>query len=86
MTQHATGTFDVKIAPQKPDNPPAEASGLGRMSMDKQFHGDLEAASKGEMLSLLIATSAPAVTLQWSALPARCRAAPGALPSSTMPL
>ena len=53
MTQHATGTFDVKIAPEKPDNPPAEASGLGRMSIDKQFHGELEAASNGEMLSLL---------------------------------
>ena len=53
MTQRATGTFDVKIAPQKPDNPPAEASGLGRMSIDKQFHGDLEAVSQGEMLSLL---------------------------------
>jgi len=49
----ATGTFDVKIVPQKPDNPPAEASGFGRMSMDKQFHGDLEAVSQGEMLSLL---------------------------------
>ncbi len=52
MTQ-ATGTFDVKIVPQKSDNPSAEASGLGRMSMDKQFHGDLEAVSQGEMLSLL---------------------------------
>ncbi len=53
MTQHATGSFEVKMAPQKPDNAPAEASGLGRMSIDKQFHGDLEATSKGEMLSFL---------------------------------
>jgi hypothetical protein len=51
--QHATGPFEVKIEPQKPDNPAAEASGLGRMSIDKQFHGDLEATSKGEMLSVL---------------------------------
>ena len=51
--QHATGTFDVKIAPQKPDNPIEEASGLTRMTLDKQFHGDLEAVSKGEMLSIL---------------------------------
>jgi hypothetical protein len=50
-TQHATGTFDVKITPQKPDNPPAEESKVGRMSIDKQFHGDLEATSKGEMLA-----------------------------------
>lgn len=53
VTQHATGSFDVKMEPQKPDNAPAEASGLGRMSIDKQFHGDLEATSKGEMLSFL---------------------------------
>lgn len=53
VEHRATGSFDVKIEPQKPDNAPAEASGLGRMSIDKQFHGDLEATSKGEMLSLL---------------------------------
>jgi hypothetical protein len=50
MTQHATGPFEVKIAPLDPafkfdENP------IGRFSFDKQFHGDLEATSKGEMLS-----------------------------------
>ena len=45
----ASGTFDVKLSPQPMDNK-ADAS-LGRMSLDKQFHGDLEATSKGEMLS-----------------------------------
>ena len=49
----ATGSFDVKMAPQKPDNPQAEAAALGRMSLDKQFYGDLEATSQGEMLSVL---------------------------------
>ena len=29
------------------------ASGLGRMSIDKTFHGDLEGTSKGEMLSVM---------------------------------
>ncbi len=53
MSQHATGSFEVKMAVQKPDNPQAEAADLGRMSLDKQFHGDLEATSQGEMLSLL---------------------------------
>src|ERR1700728_2891949 len=48
-----TGSFEVKLAPQKPDNPQAEAAGLGRMSLDKQFHGALEATSQGEMLSVL---------------------------------
>lgn len=52
MANHASGTFDVKLAPQTPDNPPAQAAGHGRMSIDKQFHGDLEATSKGEMLAV----------------------------------
>ena len=45
----ATGPFDVKLAPQ-PLSGVAEHSGLGRMSLDKQFHGALEATSTGEML------------------------------------
>ena len=49
----AKGPFEVKLAPQKSDNPAAEAANLGRMSIDKQFHGALEAKSKGEMLSLM---------------------------------
>ncbi|HZD93023.1 MAG TPA: DUF3224 domain-containing protein, partial [Candidatus Sulfotelmatobacter sp.] len=51
MSNHASGPFDVKIAPQKPDNPISEAASLGRMTIDKQFHGDLEGTSKGEMLA-----------------------------------
>ena len=53
MSQHASGPFDVKLMPQKPDNAPAESAGIGRMSIDKQFHGDLEATSKGEMLAAM---------------------------------
>src|SRR5580658_8202306 len=49
----ASGTFEVRLAPQKPDNKEAESANLGRMSIDKQFHGDLEATSKGEMLSAM---------------------------------
>ncbi|ABF40452.1 conserved hypothetical protein [Candidatus Koribacter versatilis Ellin345] len=49
----ANGPFDVKILPQKADNPCAEAAQLGRMSIDKQFHGALEATSKGEMLTFM---------------------------------
>ena len=49
MKSHASGTFDVKLTPQK-DESGADA-GLGRMSIDKQFHGDLEGTSKGFMLS-----------------------------------
>ena len=50
MTSHtATGPFDVKLAPETLSGV-AEHSGLGRMSIAKQFHGALEATSTGEML------------------------------------
>jgi len=45
----ATGSFDVKIAPLAAYNPDDKT--LGRFAIDKQFHGGLEATSKGEMLS-----------------------------------
>ena len=45
---HAAGTFDVKLVPQTSDA--TTAAKLGRMSIDKQFHGDLQGTSKGEML------------------------------------
>jgi len=47
---HASGTFDVKLVPQPPEDK-AEGSTLARMSIDKQFHGDLEATGKGQMLT-----------------------------------
>jgi len=50
VTTRATGSFDVKITPLATDSP-AEGSTLGRMSIDKKFHGDLEATSTGEMLT-----------------------------------
>ena len=46
----ATGTFDVKITPQASDLSP-EGPNLGRMSLDKQYHGDLNAAATGEMIT-----------------------------------
>jgi hypothetical protein len=57
---HAKGPFEVKLAPQKADNPAAEGSGHGRMSLDKQFRGDLEATSQGEMLSFMTTTKGSA--------------------------
>ena len=50
VTSRATGSFDVKITPLASDTP-AEGSPLGRMAIDKQFHGDLEGTSTGEMLT-----------------------------------
>ncbi len=46
----ASGTFDVNLTPQTPDESFANTI-LGRLTIDKQFHGDLEATSKGQMLS-----------------------------------
>jgi len=50
MTLRASGTFDAKLTAQEWDDK-AEKATLGRMSIDKRFHGDLEATSKGEMLT-----------------------------------
>ena len=50
MTPRARGTFDVKLEPQTPSDK-AQNANLGRMSIHKQFHGDLEASSQGEMLA-----------------------------------
>lgn len=52
MAAHASGPFDVKLTPQPPDDK-AEGSTLGRLSIDKQYHGDLEATSKGQMLTAM---------------------------------
>jgi Protein of unknown function (DUF3224) len=47
---HATGPFEVKLTPQ-PMGEATEGATLARMALDKQYHGELEATSKGEMLS-----------------------------------
>jgi hypothetical protein len=47
MTSHATGPFDVKMIPQDDK----AGDGLTRMLLDKQYHGDLEGAAKGQMLT-----------------------------------
>lgn len=57
MTHHATGPFEVKLTPQPPK---AENTTLGRMTIDKQFHGDLEAVSQGQMLSVMTGTKGSA--------------------------
>src|SRR5947209_7995697 len=48
MTKHASGPFDVKLSPLTPYN--QDDATLGRFSLDKQYHGELEGTSKGEML------------------------------------
>ena len=48
-TERATGTFHVKLVPL--DLSSAETP-LARMSIDKQFRGELEGTSVGQMLSI----------------------------------
>ena len=44
----ARGTFDVKVTPQPQDD--SAGGPFGRLFLDKQFHGDLNATSQGTML------------------------------------
>jgi Protein of unknown function (DUF3224) len=52
MTTHASGPFEVKLNPQAPEDKVGDPT-VVRMSIDKQFHGDLEATSKGQMLTAM---------------------------------
>jgi hypothetical protein len=47
MSNKATGAFEVKIVPQED----RAIQMLSRMTIDKTFHGDLEATSQGQMLA-----------------------------------
>jgi hypothetical protein len=50
MTKQARGSFEVKVVPlDSTDN--ADGIALGRLTIDKEFHGDLTGKSKGQMLS-----------------------------------
>ena len=51
MMYRAVGPFEVKLIPQAPQG--EEAANPARMLIEKQFHGDLEATSKGHMLSAM---------------------------------
>ena len=50
VTARASGTFEVLITPQPADDY-ADGATLGRMTLDKTFRGDLEATSRGQMLT-----------------------------------
>ena len=52
LTQYAKGSFEVDLRPQTP-NEHEQAAGMGRMTIDKRFEGDLVATSKGEMLAAM---------------------------------
>jgi hypothetical protein len=52
VTLRARGTFEVKLTPEAPDSTPTD-SALGRLRMVKQFRGDLEGSSRGQMLTAM---------------------------------
>lgn len=54
MKSRAVGAFEVKMTPQDAQ------TAVGRFVLDKVFHGDLEAESLGEMLSIGTATAGSA--------------------------
>ena len=54
-TFHATGTFEVKTKPGASELL-AGTTPIGRMSLDKRYHGPLDATGVGEMLAAMTAT------------------------------
>lgn len=56
---HGSGEFEVNMTPQPADDKSAGAA-VGKFSLDKKFHGDLEATSKGEMLAVMTAVEGSA--------------------------
>ncbi len=54
MIRKATGHFTVKLELQ-PASTQADAAVIGRRTLDKQFFGDLQAISCGEMLAVMTA-------------------------------
>lgn len=52
MSPLATGPFEVQMKPLE-QTEPAPGGTLGRLSLDKQFHGDLEAVGQGQMLTAM---------------------------------
>ncbi|HEY0865379.1 MAG TPA: DUF3224 domain-containing protein [Lacunisphaera sp.] len=51
----ATGPFDVKMTPAS-----AADAAVGRFTLDKKYHGDLEGSGSGEMLTALTAVKGSA--------------------------
>lgn len=49
MPQTARGPFEVKLSPQQDT---VGDPSIARLALDKVFHGDLEATSKGQMLAV----------------------------------
>jgi len=55
MSQEAKGNFDVEVKPEA-----TLSGGIGRFSINKTFHGDIDGRSVGEMLAVRTATQGSA--------------------------
>ena len=53
---NAKGEFQVSMKPAEFSVAGADGMNLGRMTLDKKFHGVLEATSRGEMMAARTAT------------------------------
>ena len=52
LPMHASGYFDVTLAPQAADNPQVRTAQIGRLSIDKKYHGDVQGTSTGQMQAI----------------------------------
>ena len=59
MNIHITGTFDVTISKASMHDAAVDC-GIGRMTLDKRYHGDLDATGVGEMLAAMTETQGSA--------------------------
>lgn len=63
FTQQARGQFEVKMTPQGEGKNEGEAgpgASLGRLALDKIFHGDLQGEGHGQMLTAMSGTEGSA--------------------------
>jgi hypothetical protein len=49
---HASGYFDVTLAPQAADNLQVRTAQIERLSIDKKYHGDVQGTSTGQMQAI----------------------------------
>jgi hypothetical protein len=52
LPMHASGYFDVTLAPQAADNPQVRTAHIERLSIDKKYHGDVQGTSTGQMQAI----------------------------------
>ena len=83
VTTRARGMFDVQLTPPMAAGS-ADGAVIGKMSIDKKFHGDLEGSSKGEMLTAgtAVKDSGGYVAIEWVTATLRGRSGTFALQHS----